>query len=156
MLFSSSIWTCQFPPLEASASGVVIPFAFSWLRAEVMSSADCGGLTLLLSRSFLLYQSAFPRWTFTGTDQTSPLELTMSLRSLGILLSHPSEFQMLVMASILLAFTQLAISSWPAWTWKLSGGRPPCIRVASTALAVEPAPPATAELVIVTFGYLFL
>src|SRR5213082_3701809 len=156
MLFSSSIWTCQFPPLEASASGVVIPFAFSWLRAEVMSSADCGGLTLLLSRSFLLYQSALPRWTLTGTDQTSPFALTMSLRSLGILLSHPSEFQMLVMASILLAFTQLAISSWPAWTWKLSGGRPPCIRVASTALAVEPAPPATAELVIVTFGYLFL
>src|SRR5205823_14907501 len=115
-----------------------------------------GGVMLLSSRIFLLYQAALPRWTFTGTDHTSPFELTMSLRSLGILLSHPSEFQMLVMDSILLAFTQLEISSWPACTWKLSGGRPPCIRVASTALAVEPAPPATAELVIVTFGYLFL
>ena len=118
-----------------------------------MSSADCGGLTLLLSRSFLLYQSALPRWTLTGTDQTSPLELTMSLRSLGILLSHPSEFQMLVIGSILEALTQLLISSCPAWTWKLSGGLPPCMRVASTALAVDPAPPATAELVIVTLGY---
>src|SRR5438105_2072022 len=114
MLFSSSICTCQFPPLEASASGVAIPFAFNWLSAEVMSSGDCGGLTLLLSRSFLLYQSALPRWTLTGTDQTSPLELTMSLRSLGILLSHPSEFQMLVIGSILEAFTQLLISSCPA------------------------------------------
>src|SRR5206468_12443830 len=80
----------------------------------------------------------------------------MSLRSLGILLSHPSEFQMLVMASILLAFTQLEFSSWPAWTWKLSGGRPPCMRVASTAFALEPAPPATAESVMVTLGYLRL
>ena len=156
MLFSSSIWTCQLPPFEASASGFATPLAFKALSAEVNCSGVSGGLTPLLSSSFLLYQSALPRWTFTGTDQTSPFELTMSLRSLGILLSHPSAFQMLVMDSILLAFTQLAINSWPAWTWKLSGGRPPCIRVASTALAVEPAPPATAEFVMVTLGYLFL
>src|SRR5437762_9987326 len=102
MLFSSSICTCQLPPFEASASGFAMPFAFKLLSAEVSCSGVSGGLTPLLSRTFLLYQSAFPRWTFTGTDQTSPFELTMSLRSLGILLSHPSEFQMLVMASILL------------------------------------------------------
>jgi hypothetical protein len=47
----------------------------------------------------------------TGTDQTSPLELTMSLRSLGIALSQPSEFQRLVMGSILLALTQVLINS---------------------------------------------
>ena len=156
MLFSSSICTCQLPPFEASASGNATPLAFKELSAEVICSGVSGAVTPLLSSSFLLYQSALPRWTFTGTDHTSPFELTMSLRSLGILLSHPSEFQMLVMASILLAFTQLEISSWPAWTWKLSGGRPPCMRVASTAFAVEPAPPATAEFVMVTLGYLFL
>src|SRR5439155_5810279 len=155
MLFSSSIVICQLP-FEPSASGAVTFAALSVSSAEKNSSKVVGGLSLLSVRSFELYQSALPRWTFTGTDHTSPFALTMSLRSLGILLSHPSEFQMLVMDSILLALTQLAISSWPAWTWKLSGGRPPCIRVASTAFAVEPAPPATAELVIVTFGYLFL
>jgi len=62
---------------------------------------------------------------------------------------------MLVIGSILDAFTQLLISSCPAWTWKLSGGLPPCMRVASTAFAVDPAPPATAELVMVTLGYFF-
>src|SRR5438270_5176785 len=155
MLFSSSICTCQLPPFEASASGFAMPFAFKLLSAEVSCSGVSGGLTPLLSRTFLLYQSAFPRWTFTGTDQTSPFALTMSLRSLGILLSHPSEFQMLVIGSILDAFTQLLISSCPAWTWKLSGGLPPCMRDASTAFAVDPAPPATAELVMVTLGYFF-
>src|ERR671935_2983179 len=140
MLFSSSICTCQLP-LEASASGVAMPLDFSELSADVICSGVSGGATPLLSRSFLLYQRAFPRWTFTGTDQTSPLELTMSLRSFGILLSQPSLFQMLVIGSILLALTQLLISSWPACTWKLSGGPPPCTLGGSTAFAVEPAPP---------------
>src|SRR3954454_21242963 len=34
------------------------------------------------------------------------------------------------------------------WTWNESGGSPPCIRVFSTALAFEPAAPATAWLTI--------
>src|ERR671934_761705 len=155
MLFSSSIWTCQFP-LEARAKGVCTPFAFNWLSADVMSSGLVGAVTPLPSRSFLLYQRALPRWTLTGTDQTSPLELTMSLRSLGIALSQPSEFQMLVIGSILLALTQVLINSCPAWTWKLSGGFPPSIRVFSTALAFVPAPPATAALMIFTPEYFFL
>src|SRR5207302_1124544 len=99
MLFSSSICTCQLP-FEASASGVAIPLDLSVLRADVNSSGVVGGLTLLLSSSFLLYQSALPRWTLTGTDQISPLELTMSLRSLVILLSHPSSLQILGRCSI--------------------------------------------------------
>src|SRR3954454_3033173 len=36
------------------------------------------------------------------------------------------------------------------WTWNESGGSPPCIRVFSTALAFEPAAPATAWLTIST------
>ena len=100
--------------------------------------------------------SALPRWTLTGTDQTSLPLLTIVFRSLGMTLSQPSEFQMLVIGSILSALTQVLISSWPAWTWKLSGGLPPCMRVASTALALLPAPPATAALMIFTLEYLFL
>jgi len=38
--------------------------------------------------------------------------------------------------------TQVALSSSPPCTWKLSGGSPPCIRVFRTALAFVPAPPA--------------
>ena len=115
-----------------------------------------GGVMLFSSRIFLLYQSALPRWTLTGTDQTSPFELTMSLRSLGIVLSQPSLFQTLVIGSIFEAFTQVLISSWPAWTWKLSGGLPPSIRVFSTALAFVPAPPATVALTICTPEYFCL
>ena len=100
-----------------------------------------------------LTQSALPRWTLTGTDQTSLPLLTIVFRSFGITLSQPSEFQMLVIGSILSALTQVLISSCPAWTWKLSGGLPPCMRVASTALALLPAPPATAALTIFTPGY---
>src|SRR5438309_11940013 len=103
MLFSSSIWTCQFPPLEASASGVAMIFAFNWLRAEVMSSPDCGGVTLLLSRSFLLYQSALPWWTLNGTDQSSPFALTMSLIYMVILLSSSSVLPQLFIGYILYA-----------------------------------------------------
>src|ERR671934_2154570 len=154
MLFSRSIWTCQLP-LEPSASGAWT-FPFSRDSAERKSSMVWGTWMLFWSRSFLLYQSALPRWTLTGTDQTSPLELTMSLRSLGIALSQPSEFQMLVIGSILLALTQVLINSCPAWTWKLSGGFPPSIRVFSTALAFVPAPPATAALMIFTPEYFFL
>src|SRR4051794_8388665 len=36
------------------------------------------------------------------------------------------------------------------WTWNESGGSPPCMRVLSTALAFEPAAPATAWLTIST------
>src|SRR6266567_2317853 len=136
MLFSSNICTCQLP-LEPSARGACT-FAFSLPSADKKSSIVVGGVMLLSSRIFLLYQSALPRWTLTGTDQTSPLELTMSLRSLGIVLSQPSLFQTLV------------IGSWPAWTWKLSGGFPPSMRVFSTALALVPAPPATVALTICT------
>src|SRR5712692_2322472 len=152
MLFSSSICTCQLP-LEPSASGAGT-FDLSLPSAERKSSIDVGAVMLLSSRIFLLYQRALPRWMLTGTDQTWPCELTMSLRSFGILLSHPSLFQTLVMGSIFPAFTQVLISSCPAWTWKLSGGLPPSIRVLSTALALVPAPPATAALTIFTFGYL--
>src|SRR5712691_11537436 len=149
MLFSSSICTCQLP-LDPSASGPVGNFALSLPSAERKSSMLVGGVMLLSSRIFLLYQSALPRWTLTGTDQTSPFELTMSLRSLGIVLSHPSLFQTLVIGSIFPAFTQVLINSCPAWTWKLSGGLPPSIRVFSTALALVPAPPATVALTIST------
>src|SRR5215208_5115375 len=41
------------------------------------------------------------------------------------------------------------------WTWNESGGSPPCIRVLRTALAFEPAAPATAWLTISTPGWLF-
>src|SRR5213595_2804800 len=41
------------------------------------------------------------------------------------------------------------------WTWKESGGSPPCILVLRTALAFEPAAPATAWLTISTPGWLF-
>src|SRR5437870_13510968 len=154
MLFSSNICTCQLP-LEPSARGACT-FAFSLPRADRKSSMLVGGVMLLSSRIFLLYQSALPRWTLTGTDQTSPFELTMSLRSLGIVLSQPSLFQTLVIGSIFEAFTQVLISSWPAWTWKLSGGLPPSIRVLSTALAFVPAPPATVALTICTPEYFCL
>src|SRR2546421_1068285 len=156
MLFSSSICTCQLP-CEPSASGAPPGnFDLSLPSAERNASIVVGGVMLLSSRIFLLYQSALPRWMLTGTDQTSPFELTMSLRSLGIVLSHPSLFQTLVMGSIFPAFTQVLISSCPAWTWKLSGGLPPSIRVFSTALALVPAPPATVALTMFTPEYLFL
>src|SRR5215212_8118208 len=41
------------------------------------------------------------------------------------------------------------------WTWNESGGSPPCMRVLRTALAFEPAAPATAWLTISTPGWLF-
>ena len=41
------------------------------------------------------------------------------------------------------------------WTWNESGGSPPCIRVFRTALAFEPAAPATAWLTISMPGWLF-
>src|ERR671914_57996 len=41
------------------------------------------------------------------------------------------------------------------WTWNESGGSPPCIRVFRTALAFDPAAPATAWLTISTPGWLF-
>src|ERR1700704_1861704 len=155
MLFSSSICTCQLP-LDPRASAPVGNFDLSLPKAERKASMSAGGVMLLSSRIFLLYQSALPRWMLTGTDQTSPFELTMSLRSLGMVLSHPSLFQMFVIGSILLAFTQVLINSWPAWTWKLSGGLPPSIRVFSTALAFVPAPPATVALTMFTPEYFFL
>src|ERR1700704_2696134 len=42
------------------------------------------------------------------------------------------------------------------WTWKLSGGSPPSMRVLSTALAFVPAPPATVALTMSTPGFCFL
>src|SRR5260370_39866897 len=156
MLFSSSICPCQLP-CEPSASGAPPGnFVLSLPSADRKSSMFVGGVMLLPSRIFLLYQSALPRWMLTGTDQTSPLELTMSLRSLGMVLSQPSLFQTLVIGSIFPAFTQVLISSCPAWTWKLSGGLPPSIRVFSTAFALVPAPPATVALTIFTPEEFFL
>jgi hypothetical protein len=75
---------------------------------------------------------------------------------LGITASQPSEFQTLVIGSIFEALTHVLMSSWPAWTWKLSGGLPPWMRVASTAFALLPAPPATAALMMLTPGYFAL
>src|SRR5215471_5705329 len=49
--------------------------------------------------------------------------------------------------------THVSMSSWPMWTWKLSGGSPPSMRVLRTALAFEPAPPATVALTISTPGF---
>src|SRR5690242_12275177 len=40
------------------------------------------------------------------------------------------------------------------WTWNESGGSPPCMRVLSTALAFDPAAPATAWFTISTPGWL--
>ena len=110
-------------------------------------------LLLTVSRPDPIHRE-LPRWTLTGTDHTSLPLLTIVFRSFGMVLSQPSDFQMLVIGSILSALTQVLMSSWPAWTWKLSGGLPPCMRVASTAFALVPAPPATAELTIFTSGYL--
>src|ERR1700737_3319059 len=156
MLFSRSIWTSQFPCDPRASGAPPGNFVFSLPSAERKASIDVGAVMPLSSRIFLLYQSALPRWMLTGTDQTSPFALTMSLRSLGMVLSHPSLLQMLVMGSIFPAFTQVLISSWPAWTWKLSGGLPPSIRVFSTALALVPAPPATVAFTMFTLEYLFL
>src|ERR1700694_331528 len=103
-----------------------------------------------------LTHRALPRCTLTGTDHTSVPELTIVFRSLGMTLSQPSDAQIAVIGSIFPALTQVLISSWPAWTWKLSGGLPPWMRVASTALALLPAPPATAALTIWTPEYFAL
>src|SRR2546426_2226374 len=154
MLFSSSIVTCQLP-LEPSARGAWMPADFALPRADRKLSRLLPVPGVIAEPALArLTHSALPRWTLTGTDQTSLPLLTMVLRSFGMTLSQPSEFQMLVIGSILFAATHVLISSCPAWTWKLSGGLPPCIRVASTALALLPAPPATAALTIFTLGYL--
>src|SRR3979490_1957238 len=58
--------------------------------------------------------------------------------------------------SIFSVTTQVSVSSWPMWTWKLSGGSPPSMRVLRTALALGPAPPATVALTISTPGFCFL
>ena len=71
----------------------------------------------------------------------------------GNLSSHLLFSKMKVMGSILPASTQESISSCPACTWKESGGLPLCIRVARTALAFDPAPPATVALMSWTEGY---
>ena len=76
----------------------------------------------------------------------------ISRRPFGKLPSHPLSLKMNVMGSILPATTQESMSSCPACTWKESGGVPPCMRVASTAFAFEPAPPATVALMIDTAG----
>src|SRR3989442_15534815 len=115
MLFSNSIVICQLP-FDPRASGAwTLPLSLS--AAEKNSSKVVGALMLLSASTLTLYQSALPRWMFTGTDQTSPFALTMSLRSFGILLSQPSSFQIAVMGSIFAALTQVLMSSWPAWTW---------------------------------------
>src|SRR5712691_6104993 len=146
--------TCQLP-FEPSARGAFSPPALALPSEERKSSSVS---TLLGSTVSLLpaIHSALPRWTLTGTDQTSLPLLTIVFRSLGITASQFSEFQTLVIGSILSAFTQVLMSSWPAWTWKLSGGLPPCIRVASTAFALLPAPPATAALMMFTLAYFCL
>src|SRR5438093_2285717 len=154
MLFSKSIVICQLP-FEPSPSGAWT-LLLSLIIAEKNSSKVVGAVTLLSLRTLTLYQRALPRWTFTGTDQTSPFALTMSLKSFGIVASQFSSFQICVIGSILPALTQVLMSSWPAWTWKLSGGWPPVMRVASTAFAFVPAPPATASFLIVTSGYFCL
>src|SRR2546425_10315177 len=143
--------TCQLP-LEPSARGALIPPALA-LPSEERKSSSVSTLFGVTESLLPAIQSALPRCTLTGTDQTSLPLLTIVFRSLGMTLSQPSEFQTLVIGSILSALTQVLMSSWPAWTWKLSGGLPPCIRVASTALALLPAPPATAALTILTLGY---
>src|SRR5439155_27051205 len=51
------------------------------------------------------------------------------------------------------ATTHAPISSWPAWTWKESGGSPPSIRVLSTERGFTPEPPVTVELIAWMFGY---
>src|SRR5207253_1596405 len=176
---SSSIVTCQLP-LEPSARGAWMPADFALPRADRNASRLLPVPGVIEEPALArLTQSALPRWTLTGTDQTSLPLLTIVFRSFGITLSQRSEFQMLVIGSILSALTQVLMSSCPAWTWKLSGGLPPCMRVAtpvligagpawtrelaggfpprmrvaSTALALPPAPPATAALTIFTPGY---
>src|SRR5258708_6072780 len=152
-LFSKSIVTCQLP-LEPRARGAVTPAAFAVPSAPKKLSrlvaADEADAALLLTHS------ALPRCTLTGTDHTSVPELTIVFRSWGMTLSQPSDAQTLVIGSIFEALTQVLTSSWPAWTWKLSGGLPPCMRVASTAFALLPAPPATAWFTMVTLGYFAL
>src|SRR5882672_6484242 len=148
-LFSNSIVTCQLP-FEPSASGAWMPEPFAVPSAERKLSRLLVVVADTADAALALTQRALPRCTLTGTDHTSLPELTIVFRSLGMTLSQPSEFQMLVIGSIFEALTQVLISSWPAWTWKLSGGLPPCMRVASTAFALLPAPPATAALTIWT------
>ena len=51
------------------------------------------------------------------------------------------------------ATTHVPISSWPACTWKASGGSPPSMRVLSTARALTPEPPVTVALMTSTPGW---
>src|SRR5262245_28005051 len=156
MLFSRSIETSQLP-FEPRARGDEIPAALALPRADRKLSRLLPVPGVIDEPALPRFtHSALPRWMLTGTDQTSLPLLTMVFRSEGMTLSQPSDFQMLVIGSILSAFTQVLMSSWPAWTWKLSGGLPPCMRVASTALALLPAPPATAALMMFTPEYFCL
>ena len=80
-----------------------MPFDLKLASELTSSSMVVGGVAL--PSVFMLNHSALPRWTLTGIDHTSPLELTMSFRSFGMALSSPSSFQMPVMGSILPALT---------------------------------------------------
>src|SRR5256886_17063635 len=98
MLFSSSIVTCQLP-FEPRARGAATPADFALLKEERKSSRLSTVLGATLLRLDPIH-SALPRGTLTGTDQTSLPLLTRVLAAFGMTLSHPSEFQMLVIGSI--------------------------------------------------------
>src|SRR5712691_9481799 len=118
MLFSKSIVTSQLP-WEPRASGSLMPAALAVPSADRKpSSVFCVPGVMDEPALARFTHSALPRWMLTGTDQTSPPELTIVFRSLGMTLSQPSDFQTLVIGSILFALTQVLMSSWPAWTWK--------------------------------------
>ena len=116
------------------------------------SSHVFGASTPHFSRFAGMYHITLERWMFTGTDQI-PLSVLRSLISPdGNTSIHPSCLNSQVRSSMRSAFTHVPISSWPACTWKLSGGLPPSMRVFSTALALTPEPPVTVALIRLTPG----
>src|SRR6516165_3504965 len=60
---------------------------------------------------------------------------------------------MLSSGSILLVTTHVSVNSRHMWTWKVSGGSPPSMRVVRAALALTPPPPATAAFTMSTPGF---
>src|SRR5215813_13389140 len=78
-----------------------------------------------------------------------------SSRPLGSLSFQPCASYSLVRSSTLSALMSSASSS-PAWRWYESGGLPACSRLARMALALVPAPPATAALTTSIVGFLDL
>ena len=118
-----------------------------------MNSSQVRGGVTPHSCSFAgTYHMTLERWMLTGTLHTPSRADSRSSRPRGNLSIQPSDWNRSDRSSMRSATTQVPISSWPAWTWKESGGSPPSMRVFSTARALTPEPPVTVELITCTLG----